>query len=43
LNLKSSKRNKKKKNGYREAEVFGLNHKFAVKVDDLDLSKLPQK
>lgn len=24
----------------REAEVFGLNHKFAPRVDDLDISKL---
>jgi len=41
LELKELKKKQEEEKRYREAEVFGLNHKFAVKADDLDLSKLP--
>lgn len=41
LELKELKKKQDEERRLREAEVFGLNHKFAVKADDLDISKLP--
>lgn len=41
LELKELKKKQEEEKRLREAEVFGLNHKFAVRVDDLDISKLP--
>lgn len=42
LELKELKKKQEEEKRLREAEVFGLNHKFAVKIEDLDISKLPQ-
>jgi hypothetical protein len=39
--LKELKKKQEEERRLREAEVFGLNHKFAVRADDLDLSRLP--
>jgi hypothetical protein len=41
LELKELKKKQEEERRLREAEVFGLNHKFAPKVDDLDVSRLP--
>ena len=43
LELKELKKRQDEDKRLREAEVFGLDHKFAAKVDDLDISRLPQK
>ena len=40
LELKELKKKQEEEKRLREAEVFGLNHKFAPRVDDLDISKL---
>lgn len=40
LELKELKKKQEEEKRLREAEVFGLNHKFAPKVDDLDISKI---
>lgn len=41
LELKELKKKQEEEKRLREAEVFGLNHKFAVRSDDLDLSRFP--
>jgi hypothetical protein len=41
LELKELKKKQDEEKRLREAEIFGLNHKFSAKVDDLDISKLP--
>ena len=38
--MKELKKKQEEEKRLREAEVFGLNHKFSVNVEDLDISKL---
>ncbi len=40
MELQELKKKHEEDKRLREAEVFGLNHKFAPKVDDLDISKI---
>jgi len=40
LELKELKKKQEEEKRLREAEVFGLNHKFAPKVDNIDISKI---
>lgn len=42
MELKELKKKQEEEKRLREAEVFGLNHKFAPNVEDLDVSRLPK-
>ena len=42
LELKELKKKQEEEKRLREAEVFGLNHKFAPNIEDLDVSRLPK-